>query len=66
VFPSCWYGSRKVLLSKEILILLGNSGRGTERGEVRWRTLTVMLVAVERQPTRAHGGSDGGSGWEAR
>jgi hypothetical protein len=41
-------------------------GRGTERGEVQWRTLTVMLVAVERQPTRAHGGSDGGSGWEAR
>jgi len=41
-------------------------GRGTERGEVRWRTLTVILVAVERQPTRAHGVSDGGSGWEAR
>jgi hypothetical protein len=30
------------------------------------RTLSVMLVAVERNPTRAHGGSDGGSGWEAR
>jgi len=25
-----------------------------------WRTLTLMLVAVERKPTMAHGGYDGG------
>ena len=32
----------------------------------RWRTLPVMLVAVERPSTRSPGGADGGSGWEAQ
>ena len=49
-------------------------GNGAQRREVgqtwwrkrRWRTTLVMLVAVERKPMTAHGGFEGGSGWEAR
>jgi hypothetical protein len=40
VFPSCWYGSRKVLLNKEVLILSGK--KKANRSNVYIKTIFLI------------------------